>query len=42
LYKPLIKQVAALAQELGTQLLPPHHVDDNDQDDSESEEFVLL
>ncbi|XP_017009238.3 LOW QUALITY PROTEIN: cysteine protease ATG4D [Drosophila takahashii] len=43
LYKPLIKQVAALAQELGSQLSPPQpHGDDNDQDDSESEEFVLL
>lgn len=43
LYKPLIKQVAALAQELGAQLSSSaQHVDDNDQDDSESEEFVLL
>ncbi|XP_001357920.5 cysteine protease ATG4D isoform X1 [Drosophila pseudoobscura] len=45
LYKPLIKQVAALTQELnaGAQLLPPHHGHfDQDQDDSESEEFVLL
>ncbi|XP_017067790.2 cysteine protease ATG4D isoform X1 [Drosophila eugracilis] len=42
LYKPLIKQVAALTQELGAQLSPPQHGDDNDQDDSESEEFVLL
>ncbi|KAH8265454.1 hypothetical protein KR038_008236 [Drosophila bunnanda] len=43
LYKPLIKQVAALAQELGAQLSPSaQHGDDNDQDDSESEEFVLL
>ncbi|KAH8306322.1 hypothetical protein KR018_007518 [Drosophila ironensis] len=42
LYKPLIKQVAALAQEQGVQLLAPQPFDDNDQDDSESEEFVLL
>lgn len=42
LYKPLIKQVASLAQELGAQLAPPQHGDEHDQDDSESEEFVLL
>lgn len=42
LYKPLIKQVAHLAQEQGAYLMPPQALDDNDQDDSESEEFVLL
>ncbi|KAH8313707.1 hypothetical protein KR067_010589 [Drosophila pandora] len=42
LYKPLIKQVANLAQEQGLQLMPPQALDDTEQDDSESEEFVLL
>ncbi|KAH8383128.1 hypothetical protein KR009_007037 [Drosophila setifemur] len=39
LYKPLIKQVASLAQDLGAQL---SNDNDPDPDDSESEEFVLL
>ncbi|EDW80904.2 uncharacterized protein Dwil_GK11310 [Drosophila willistoni] len=42
LYKPLIRQVASLAQELGAQANPSLHSCDQDQDDSESEEFVLL
>ncbi|XP_062126009.1 LOW QUALITY PROTEIN: cysteine protease ATG4D [Drosophila sulfurigaster albostrigata] len=42
LYKPLIKQVATLTQELEGSTLPPLNSYEHDPDDSESEEFVLL
>ncbi|KAH8310237.1 hypothetical protein KR044_000157 [Drosophila immigrans] len=42
LYKPLIRQVAALTQELEGSTLPPLNSYEHDPDDSESEEFVLL
>lgn len=44
LYKPLIRQLATLAQELEMEgaSLPQLSSFDHDPDDSESEEFVLL
>ncbi|EDV91012.1 cysteine protease ATG4C isoform X2 [Drosophila grimshawi] len=42
LYKPLIKQVATLTEELEAAALPQLHSHEPDPDDSESEEFVLL
>lgn len=42
LYKPLISQVAALAQELEGIAPQQLHGYEHDPDDSESEEFVLL
>lgn len=44
LYKPLIRQLATLAQELEMEgaSLPQLNSLDHDPDDSESEEFVLL
>lgn len=43
LYKPLIRQVAALTQELEDGAASAQlHSYENDPDDSESEEFVLL
>ncbi|KAL7744364.1 hypothetical protein ACLKA6_001753 [Drosophila palustris] len=42
LYKPLIRQVAALTQELDGSSVPQLNSYDHDPDDSESEEFVLL
>lgn len=42
LYKPLIRQVAALTQELEGTAPQQLHSYEHDPDDSESEEFVLL